>query len=102
MTDATEPTTENYSIAGLTEEQTAQVQDLLNKAVLAERERHVKRVLEIKDYKPGDLVSVFYPKTADYIEGRVSELSELNTRVHVDTDRGPLTIMNPKRISPLV
>ncbi len=51
-----------------------------------------EKVLTLKDYKEGDKVEVYSNKAGDFIPGFVQE--KLNGRLHVHTDKGPVTVQS--------
>ncbi len=50
----------------------------------------------LKDYKEGEAVLVL--REGNWIEGRIDSISEMGNNVHVQTERGPVTIATPKRV----
>lgn len=50
----------------------------------------------LKSYESGQYVTVL--KNGDWLEGRVSHRDKVSNHVHVDTDRGPVTVASNKYI----
>lgn len=47
-------------------------------------------------YREGHSVDVFFPPTGEWMPGHVSSVGP--AMVHVDTEKGPVTVMNTARI----
>lgn len=50
----------------------------------------------LQSYREGHLVDVFYPPTGTWLPGHVSQVE--SGIVHVDTEKGPVSVMNITRI----
>jgi hypothetical protein len=58
------------------------------------------QVTPLKDYKSGDPVSVL--KNGDWLLGIVSEKDKVSNHLHVNTERGPVTVASTRFIKRLI
>jgi hypothetical protein len=52
----------------------------------------------LKSYKPKDFVSIMVPALGVWVPGRVNSVDPVSGYLHVDTERGPVTIASNRRV----
>jgi hypothetical protein len=85
---------------GLSSEQVSRVQSLINYVVETEKTKAAATPSKLSAYKVGDAVDIMV--NGDWYPGIVTSFSQLNTNIHVGTERGPHTLQNKARIRPRV
>lgn len=53
---------------------------------------------KLTDYKQGEQVEVLDPKAGVWREGFISSIDRISNHLHVDTERGPITVASTGRI----
>lgn len=82
---------------GVQPTQAGRVQGLINYVARRQAANVPKK---LSAYKLNQHVEVL--RNGDYVPGIVSSFSQGGTNIHVETERGPVTVQNPTRIRPQV
>ena len=89
----------------LTPKQMSQVQEVINEAIRRNQAptpvKEPKRDLQppLKHYRQFEKVSVM--RNGDWLEGTISTIDKVSFNLHVDTERGPVTIASPRLVRKL-